>query len=200
MNKDLSKITHCRFYFNFEKEIEYINEMNRNGWRLLYIKGGIFYTYEKTEPDEYITILHAEEKENVSKMAAFAAQCGYENIPHTMDGAGTFMYLTGRKSEVSSDFVNESESRLKIYQHKLKLFTKFIGVYIMLDIMLATIAVFGLSLALSHGFNISNTLFVFVYVIMFALFTALTIYLVIQKAKYRKIIKQIKEKQIIYEI
>lgn len=199
MKNELNKITQCRFYFSFEKEIEYINEMNRNGWKLLYIKGGIFYTYEKTQPDEYITILHAEEKENVSKIAAFAAQCGYENIPHTMDGVGTFMYLTGKKSEVSSDFVNESESRLKIYQHKSKLFTKFIVTYIILDVLLAAIAVLGLSIALSYGFNIALILFVSVYVMIFAVFTALTIYLIIQKAKYCKIIKQIKDKQIIYE-
>lgn len=199
MNKDLNKITQCKFYFNFEKELEYINEMNRKGWRLLYIKGGIFYTYEKTQPDEYITILHAEEKENVSKMAAFAAQCGYESIPHTMDGAGTFMYLTGKKSEVSPDFVNESESKLKVYQHKSKLFTKFIIIYIILDIWLAAIGICELSIASSSGFNMSIILFNSVYWVFFAVFTALTIYLIIQKAKYRKIIKQIKAKQIIYE-
>lgn len=183
MKKDLNRITQCKFYFNFEKELEYINKMNRNGWRLLYIKGGIFYTYEKTQPDEYITILHAENKEDVSKMAAFAAQCGYENIPHTMDGAGTFMYLTGKKSEVSPDFDNESESKLKIYQHKIKLFKTYIAQYIILDVWLATLGIFVLSIALSSGFRLSRIMFILFYGVMFAVFTALTIYLIIQKAK-----------------
>lgn len=199
MKKDSNKITQLKFYFNFEKELAYINEMNKNGWKLLYIRGGICYTFEKTQPDEYITILHVEEKENVSKMAAFAAQCGYENIPHTMDGVGTFMYLTGKKSEVSPDFVSENESQLKVYQHKSKLFTKFIVIYIILDVLLAAIAYFGLSTALLFGFDTFITVFTSLYGAVFAVYTALTIYLIAQKAKYCKKIRQIKVEQTIYE-
>lgn len=199
MKKNSNKITQCKFYFNFEKELAYINEMNRKGWKLLYIKGGTFYTFEKTQPDEYITILHAEEKENVSKMAAFAAQCGYENIPHTMDGAGTFMYLTGKKSEVSPDFVNENESQIKVYQHKSKLLTKFIITYIILDVMMAAVSFLFLVDALSFGFDMVLTVITSLYGVLLALFIAQTIYLIVQNAKYRKKIRQIKAKQIIYE-
>lgn len=62
-------------------------------------------------PDEYITVMYAESKENISGVTAFAAQCGYETIPHTMDGFGEIMYLTGKKSEVSKDFVNENDTK-----------------------------------------------------------------------------------------
>lgn len=199
MKKDSNKITQCKFYLNFEKELAYINEMNKKGWKLLYIKGGIFYTFEKTQPDEYITILHAEEKENVSKMAAFAAQCGYENVPHTMDGAGTFMYLTGKKSDVSPDFVNENKSQLKVYQLKSKLFTKFIIMYIILDVAMAAISFLILFSALSLGFDMFFAVLTSFYAVLFAGFIALTIYLMVQKAKYRKKIRQIEAEQIIYE-
>lgn len=37
-NKD--KITQCRFYFDLEKELKYINEMNKQGYKLVYIKSG----------------------------------------------------------------------------------------------------------------------------------------------------------------
>lgn len=60
-NKD--KITVFKGFFDLEKEINWINEMNKKGWKLVYIKCGSLYTFVKTEPDEYVTILHAEDKE-----------------------------------------------------------------------------------------------------------------------------------------
>lgn len=37
-NKD--KITKIKFFLVFEKEINYINDMNKKGYKLAYIKGG----------------------------------------------------------------------------------------------------------------------------------------------------------------
>ena len=82
-NKEMMKKT--KLFFSFEKQLNYINEMNKEGWKLVYIKGGCVYHFEKTEPDEYFTILHAATKEKVMEISAFAAQCGYQSIPHTMD-------------------------------------------------------------------------------------------------------------------
>lgn len=115
-------ITKLKFFIDFDKELAYISEMNKNGWKLVYIKWGCFYTFTKTEPYEYITILHFEDKEKISGLTAFAAQCGYETIPHTMDGLGETLYFTGKKSEVSEDFVNDIET--KIHAQK-KIFKKF---------------------------------------------------------------------------
>ena len=125
MSKNKDKITEFKSFLDLEKEIAYINEMNKKGWKLVYIKAGCFYTFVKTQPDEYITILHAEDKENISSVTAFAAQCGYENIPHTMDGIGELLYLTGKKSEISGEFVSDWDSSKKFYEilHKnIKLF------------------------------------------------------------------------------
>ena len=60
---DNSNITKCKLFFSLDKELEFINKMNREGWKLVYIKCGCFYTFEKTEPDEYFTVLHATAKE-----------------------------------------------------------------------------------------------------------------------------------------
>ena len=50
-NKEMMKKT--KLFFSLEKELNYINEMNKEGWKLVYIKGGCVYHFEKTEPDEY---------------------------------------------------------------------------------------------------------------------------------------------------
>ena len=76
-NKEMMKKT--KLFFSLEKELNYINEMNKEGWKLVYIKGGCVYHFEKTEPDEYFTILHAATKEKVMEISAFAAQCGYQS-------------------------------------------------------------------------------------------------------------------------
>ena len=110
-NKEMMKKT--KLFFSFEKQLNYINEMNKEGWKLVYIKGGCVYHFEKTEPDEYFTILHAATKEKVMEISAFAAQCGYQSIPHTMDGYGDFLYLTGKKAEVSPEFVCERKRRYR---------------------------------------------------------------------------------------
>ena len=49
-NKEMMKKT--KLFFSLEKELNYINEMNKEGWKLVYIKGGCVYHFEKTEPDE----------------------------------------------------------------------------------------------------------------------------------------------------
>ena len=70
---DNSNITKCKLFFSLDKELEFINKMNREGWKLVYIKCGCFYTFEKTEPDEYFTVLHATAKEKVLELSSFAA-------------------------------------------------------------------------------------------------------------------------------
>lgn len=136
------KITQFKHYLDFDKELNYINEMNQKGWKLVYIKLGCFYTFVKTEPDEYITILHADDKEKISSVAAFAAQCGYENIPHTADGVGDIMYLTGKKNEVSDEFVSDNESRLKLSNIMVKKFNQFTVLYIILAVFVVLEAAF----------------------------------------------------------
>ena len=135
------KITKFKCFFDFDKEIEYINRMNKEGWKLVYIKAGCLFTFVRTHPDEYITILHADKKENLASVAAFAAQCGYENVPHTMDGFGDVMYLTGRKSEVSDDFVTDNESKITVNKIMLKKFRVIVVLFAILTVFAVAVAV-----------------------------------------------------------
>lgn len=123
MKKDIQKITKFKGYIDLEKEIQYINYMNHKGWKLVYIKFGVFYTFIKVKPDEYVTIMYATTKETVSSLSAMIAQFGYENIPHTFDGLGSFLYLTGKKSEVSESFISDNESKKKLFKKYLSLYS-----------------------------------------------------------------------------
>ena len=120
MSKGKNKITKLKLFLDLDKELEYINEMNKEGWKLVYIKGGILYTFVKTQPDEYFTVTYTVEKEEVSKITTFAAQCGYESIPHTMDVFGDMLYLTGKKNEVSQDFVSDRDAQIDSYRRNYK--------------------------------------------------------------------------------
>lgn len=135
------KITRLKCYFDIDKEMKYINKMNREGWKLVYVMGGCFYTFVRTQPDEYITILHADKKENLANVAAFAARCGYENVPHTMDGFGDVMYLTGKKSEVSDDFVTDNESKITVNKIVLKKFRIFTVMFAILTALAVAVVV-----------------------------------------------------------
>ena len=55
-------INKFKLFFSLDKELAFINKMNKEGWKLVYIKGGCIYSFEKSEPDEYFTILHATAK------------------------------------------------------------------------------------------------------------------------------------------
>lgn len=134
--KNENEITQFRLYFDLDKEIEYINSMNKKGWKLVYIKLGCLYTFIKTKPDEYVTMYYAERKENVSKIQTFAAQCGYESIPHTCDGFGDLLYLTGKKSEISDEFVNDIDSRIASNERIYKKFHVISIIYLVLDIII----------------------------------------------------------------
>lgn len=131
MSKTENIITKLKLFLDLDKEIEYINDMNTKGWKLVYIKGGCLYTFVKTEPDNYFTVLYCDKKENISQISTFAAQCGYESIPHTMDGFGDILYLTGKKSEVSEEFVSDISSQIECFKKickKLSIMTIFIAI------------------------------------------------------------------------
>lgn len=164
-NKD--KITVFKAFFDLDKEVNWINEMNKKGWKLVYIKCGALYTFIKTEPDEYVTILHAEEKEKISELTAFAAQCGYESIPHTNDGAGTILYFTGKKEEVFSEFVQETSEKIK----SLKIFRKFFStlsvLYGILSIITLLLALLFVALDIGIGFDVFISIMTSVTILLF---------------------------------
>lgn len=200
-NKDKNKITEFKSFFDLDKEIEYINQMNKEGWKLVYIKAGFFYTFVKTEPDEYITILHAENKENISAVTAFAAQCGYENVPHTMDGLGEILYLTGKKSEVSEDFVNDRSSSKKYYEILHKNMKMICILYYLICIIFTPFFVLYTVIAFAFFFE-TPVLSIFTIgfsVAFISFFLACTVKLTAIKNRYKKKIYSLSKDTCIYE-
>lgn len=130
------RVTKIKLYFDLEKELAFINEMNAQGWKLVYIKGGCAYTFEKCEPGEYVTILHADKKENISSIQTFAAQCGYDSIPHTFDGLGDVLYLTGKKGEVDESFNSDIKSQKESYKRLAKRYTIFEIIFLIIALLL----------------------------------------------------------------
>lgn len=195
-NKD--KITQCRFYFDLEKELKYINEMNKQGYKLVYIKSGCLYTFIKTQPDEYTTIFYAVEKEKVSQISAFVAQYGYESIPHTMDGFGNLLYLTGKKSEVDADFINDTDSKINFYTIMKKQFSYFCKLY---WAMLILFFVATLLLTLTAILAKSVVLYTIagIYIFFTITFILGLVSLLKQKERYKKRLEELQTNSIMYE-
>lgn len=195
-NKD--KITQCRFYFDLEKELKYINEMNKQGYKLVYIKSGCLYTFIKTQPDEYTTIFYAVEKEKVSQISAFVAQYGYESIPHTMDGFGNLLYLTGKKSEVDADFINDTDSKINFYTIMKKQFSHFYKLYWAM-LILFFIATLLLTLTAILAKSVVLYTIAGIYIFFTITFILGLISLLKQKKRYKKRLEELQTNSIMYE-
>lgn len=199
MKTEKNIITKAKFFFDIDKEFDYINEMNKKGWKLLYNKWGIFMTFEKTKPDEYFTIMHTESKKNIAKVTAFAAQCGYESIPHTMDGFGEVLYLTGKKSGVSDEFVSGANEKINVYKRLNKKLFSFIITYIIIDLLFVAETACYIGAAINTDYD-SFLLKLSVFTGAFALlFIGFTFKLASMFRRYRKKIKQIKQDSMIFE-
>lgn len=200
MSKDKNTITQFKFYFDLDNEVKYINEMNKKGWKLVYIKGGCFYTFVKTQPDEYFTTLYCTKKEDVSRITTFAAQCGYESIPHTMDGLGDILYLTGKKSEVSEEFSNDTADLIECFTRLKKKFLIIAWVFLALDVFMLLECVSFVFAAIASPedivFLIGMIVFLAVFLAAYAFPTgvAFKVY-----NKYKKRIKNLKTELTIYE-
>ncbi|MBQ9673379.1 MAG: DUF2812 domain-containing protein [Ruminococcus sp.] len=112
-------VTKFKIFVDLDKEINFINSMNKKGWKLVSVTLGCLYQFVKTESCEYVTVLHAEKVDKIKEVADFAKQCGYEIVPHKLDGITEIIYLTGKKSEVTEEFVSDSRSKIRLNQCKI---------------------------------------------------------------------------------
>lgn len=198
-NNSKNTITQFKLFYDFDKELEYINSMNKQGWKLVYIRGGCFYTFVKTQPDEYFTTMYIDDKSNISHVTTFAAQCGYESIPHTMDGVGTLLYLTGQKGKVSEEFSCDRNYKIKFYSKMSTLYTivSIVDLFIAL-ILLAEIVFFFFEMMLPDSITaFLPTLILGSIVEIFSLVSGIS--LTVLTVKSRKKIKQLKAESLIYE-
>lgn len=197
---DNSNITKRKLFFSLDKELEFINKMNREGWKLVYIKGGCIYSFEKSEPDEYFTILHATAKEKVLEISSFAAQCGYQTIPHTMDGFGDLLYLTGRKAEVSPEFVCEAPEKINSAERIYHRFRTFSIVFIILTVLLVLDCALILWVRITAPeASVGLTVFGVLFMLFVAIYIAMCIYVNVLTAKARRNFKQLQKESEIYE-
>ena len=197
---DNSNITKCKLFFFFFYELEFINKMNREGWKLVYFKCGCFYTFKKTEPDEYFTILHATAKEKVLEISSFAAQCGYQTIPHTMDGFGDLLYLTGRKAEVSPEFVCEAPEKIDSAERIYHRFRTLSIVFIILTVLLVLdCALILWARMTAPEASVGLTVFGVLFMLFVAIYIAMCIYVNVLTAKARRNFKQLQKESEIYE-
>ena len=199
MSKEKNKITKLKLFLDLDKELEYINEMNKQGWKLVYIKGGILYTFVKTQPDEYFTVTYTVAKEEVSKITTFAAQCGYESIPHTMDGFGDMLYLTGKKNEVSQDFVSDRDAQIDSYKRNYKklLILTIVNIAITALILVETIGSVQLFF-LSEFDPISLGLLLFIG-LFFIVYSSIDVAAGLVTRRIKKKIKKLESEAVIYE-
>ena len=194
---DNSNITKCKLFFSLDKELAFINKMNKEGWKLVYIKGRVIYSFEKCEPDEYFTVLHATAKEKVLELSSFAAQCGYQPIP---DGFGDLLYLTGKKAEVSPEFVCEAPEKIdsakRIYQRFRILSIIFVAISVLL--VLENILFTGRRMTFPEV-TVVSVVFGVLFMLFTAVYVAMCIYALVLTAKARRNMKQLQKESEIYE-
>ena len=177
-----------KLFFSLDKQLIYINEMNKAGWKLVYIKGGCVYHFEKTEPNEYFTILHAATKEKVMEISDFAAQFG------------DFLYLTGKKAEVSPEFVCEApektEGAKRIYHRFRTQSIIFIALSVLL--ILENILITGMRMTDPEA-PVAFTVFSVLFMLFTAVYLAMGVYVLVLTAKARRNYKQLQKESEIYE-
>ena len=189
-----------KLFFSLDKELNYINEMNKAGWKLVYIKGGCVYHFEKTEPDEYFTILHAAAKEKVMEISAFAAQCGYQSIPHTMDGYGDFLYLTGKKAEVSPEFICEAPEKAESAKRIYHRFRTLSIVFVVISLFLMYQAGFMIGTRMADpDASVALTVICVLFTLFAAVYLAMCVYVLMLTAKACRSYKQLQKESEIYE-
>lgn len=113
-------VTKVRFFASLEKELAFINEMNRAGYRLTDIRFGVIFRFKKAQ-GEHFTILCGTTKEKVPELTSAAVKGGYTCIAHTFDAMGNFLYLDGERGKVNEDFFSDNGDR-RVHLAQMKKF------------------------------------------------------------------------------
>lgn len=198
MSKD--RLKHRKQFLDYEKELAYINEMNRLGWKLERVKLGYVYEFSKTEPEEYTTLIYAEKKEKLKETEALARRCGYETIPHRADGMKRMLYLTGRRFEVSPVFNIDNKAILRAQRLIFKRYFKMsVFCLIILLAMLVELALFFVVPFITSGMSPADYPLFFGLTVGFSvltlIFLSFTCVYISRTLKVKKRIEQLLKKQ-----
>ena len=169
-----SRLKQHKLFFDIEKENEYVSEMNRLGWKLERVNFGWTYEFSRTNREEYTTVIFAEESSKVNKTKAFAKRCGFELIPHRFDGLKSVLYLTGRRSEVSPVFHNDSNSLMRAHSLMQRRFSVLSVICVLiLAVMFCELTAFFIIPSVNSGKSPSEYPLFFGLTVLFSVLTLL---------------------------
>ena len=100
-----------RIFISREKEKEYLNKMNKKGWKLVSIRFSL-YTFVKTEPDEYITVLHYVDRQHQSSFIRTITECGCDIVNQKYIGKSILFYINILVGSEKADFLTDNQSKL----------------------------------------------------------------------------------------
>ena len=130
-----------KLFFDPAKELAFLNKMNDDGWKLTGVRFGYKYTFEKCEEGAYFTLLFADRKDNVLGAQAKAAGAGFESVPHSGDGMGGLLYLTGKKGEADASYADDKRAQARAFAVLRKRFSPILILTVILDALILIEAV-----------------------------------------------------------
>jgi len=118
------RITKIRFFIDYEKEEQWVNEMCQQGWHLK--KFGIAnYQFEKGKPDEYIyrneMLSGLGTKDKIDEYIDFLKETGIELVSKS----STWVYFRKKKEEGPFELYSDTSSKIQYLNRIIYLFTFF---------------------------------------------------------------------------
>ncbi len=106
-----NRITVFKAFLSRKKEQAYLNEMNKQGWKLSSLRFA-FYTFVKTEPNEFMTVLHFAERQYQTTFVRTATECGCEVAHQESSGKYILFYINAPVGSENIDFLTDNQSKL----------------------------------------------------------------------------------------
>ncbi len=105
------KKTVFKAFVSREKEEAYLNKMNKQGWKLSSLRFA-FYTFEKTKPNKYITVLHFAERQYQTTFVRTVTECGCDIAHQSNEGKNILFYINVPVGSENIDFLTDNQSKL----------------------------------------------------------------------------------------
>ncbi len=106
-----NKKTVFKAFVSREKEEVYLNEMNKQGWRLSSVRFA-FYTFVKSKPNEYMTVLYFAERQYQTTFVRTVTECGCDIANQTNQGKNILFYINIPVGSENIDFLTDNQSKL----------------------------------------------------------------------------------------
>lgn len=188
-----------KVFFDFEKELEYVNSMCASGWKLKKIIFGNIYFFEKCLPGEYTVIAVGDDSQNETLQRARINEGGYEIVPSRYDLPLTYLYLIRKSDREELPYYTEPsqkqfllEAVVSQYARIKKVYTLFAFLFMLL--ILATLP--ALFMIIYYGIDpliLRVALLIALDIFGIAFFTVILVKLSKYKKKYKKMLLECKD-------